>query len=40
MALFVFLAEKKKLAWVDNFSIAGSMIAGMASAVVIGILIK
>ena len=40
MALFVFLGEKKKLAWVDNFSIAGSMIVGMASAVVIGLLIK
>ena len=40
MALFVFLGEKKKLAWVDNFSIAGSMIVGMASAVIIGILVK
>ena len=35
MALFVFLGEKKKLAWVDNFSIAGSMIAGMAVAVLV-----
>ena len=40
MAFFVFLGEKKKLAWVDNFSIAGSMIVGMASAVIIGILTK
>lgn len=35
MALFVFLAERKKLAWVDNFSIAGSMIIGMAAAVAV-----
>ena len=35
MALFVFLGENKKLAWVDNFSIAGSMIAGMAVAVLV-----
>lgn len=35
MALFIYLGEKKKLAWVDNFSIAGSMIAGMAAAVLI-----
>lgn len=38
MALFVFLAEKKKCAWVENFSIAGSMIAGMAAAVLAGLL--
>lgn len=37
MALFVYLAEKKKLAWVDNFAIAGSMLAGMAAAVLIGL---
>ncbi len=35
MALFIYLGEKEKLAWVDNFSIAGSMIAGMAAAVLI-----
>ncbi len=40
MALFVFLSEMKKLAWVDNFSIAGSMIIGMASAVAVNLLIK
>lgn len=28
MAVFVWLAEKKNAAWVDNFSIAGSMLAG------------
>ena len=35
MAVFVWLAEKKNAAWVENFSIAGSMIAGMAAAVVL-----
>ena len=34
MAGFSFLAEKKKIAWLDNFSIAGSMLVGMAAAVV------
>lgn len=38
MAFFVFLIEKKKKAWVDSFSIAGSMIAGMAAAVLAGLL--
>lgn len=36
MALFVWLAEKKQLTWVENFSIAGSMLAGMAAAVLVG----
>lgn len=35
MALFVFLSSKKKFAWVDNFSIAVSMLVGMAAAVVV-----
>ena len=35
MAGFLWLAEKKKAVWVENFSIAGSMIAGMAAAVVV-----
>lgn len=38
MALFIFLSEKKKLAWLDSFSIAGSMIIGMAAAVIVGLL--
>ncbi len=38
MALFVWLQEKKKLAWVESFSIAGSMIAAMAAAVVLNLL--
>lgn len=36
MAFFLWLAEKKKLAWVESFSIAGSMLIGMAAAVIIG----
>ena len=35
MAAFVWLAEKKNAAWVDNFSVAGSMLAGMAAAVLL-----
>lgn len=35
MAVFVWLAEKKKADWVDNFSIAVSMIIAMAAAVII-----
>ena len=37
---FVYLAEKKQKAWVESFSVAGSMIVGMAAAVVIGLLVK
>lgn len=36
MAFFLWLSEKKKLAWVESFSIAGSMLIGMAVAVLIG----
>ena len=36
MALFTYLSEKKGLAWLDNFSIAGSMLVGMLAAVLIG----
>lgn len=35
MAGFIWLAEKKNAAWVDNFSIAGSMIIAMTSAVIV-----
>lgn len=38
MALFVYLAEKKHITWVENFSIAGSMLAGMAAAVLVGLI--
>lgn len=40
MAGFIWLAEKKEKAWVDNFSIAGSMILGMAAAVIVNLLVK
>lgn len=38
MGVFIWFIEKKKKAWLDSFSIAGSMIAGMAAAVLIGLL--
>ncbi len=38
MAVFTYFSEKKKVAWLDNFSIAGSMLVGMAAAVVVGII--
>jgi len=36
MAGFLWLSEKKNVAWVESFSIAGSMLAAMAVAVAIG----
>ena len=36
MAVFTYLSEKKGMAWLDNFSIAGSMLIGMLAAVLIG----
>lgn len=38
MAVFVWLDEKKNAAWVESFSIAGSMIVAMAAAVVLNLL--
>ena len=38
MGVFVYLAEKKKQAWVENFSIAGSILVGMTAAVLCGII--
>ena len=35
MALFTYLAEKKNMVWLDNFSIAGSMLCGMLAAVIV-----
>jgi len=35
MAGFVYLSEKKKLVWVESFSVAGSMLLGMAAAVIV-----
>lgn len=37
MGAFTYFSEKKKLIWLDNFSIAGSMLAGMAMAVLCGL---
>lgn len=39
MAGFIWLAEKKNCAWVENFSIAGSMILGMVAAVLVNLLV-
>lgn len=36
MAFFIWLAEKKNAAWVESFSIAGSMLVAMAAAVILG----
>ena len=36
MAAFTYFSEKKGMAWLDNFSIAGSMLCGMLAAVLIG----
>lgn len=38
MAGFLWLKEKKQMDWVDNFSIAGSMLVGMAAAVVLNLI--
>lgn len=38
MGVFTWLSEKKQIAWLENFSVAGSMLCGMAAAVVCGIL--
>lgn len=38
MGGLTWLSEKKKIAWLENFSIAGSMLCGMAAAVICGIL--
>ena len=36
MAVFTYFTEKKGQAWLDNFSVAGSMLFGMAAAVLAG----
>lgn len=38
MAGFIYLSDKKGLAWLENFSIAGSMLLGMAGAVVVNMI--
>lgn len=37
MAIFIQLMKRKNLAWIDSFSIAGSMIAGMVAAAIYGL---
>ena len=39
MAIFIYLKEKKNQKWVDSFSIAGSMLVAMASAVLFGMVL-
>lgn len=39
MAVFLYFVEKKKLSWLDNFSMAGSMLVSMAAAVLVGLLV-
>lgn len=36
MAVFTWFTEKKNMLWLDNFSVAGSMLVGMAAAVLAG----
>ena len=38
MAVFTYFSEKKGQKWLDNFSVAGSMLFGMAAAVLAGML--
>ena len=38
MAVFTFFIEKKKVAWLDSFSLAGSMLLGMTAAVFVALL--
>jgi len=39
MAVFTYFSEKKGKAWLDNFSVAGSMLFGMAVAVLSGLVL-
>ena len=39
MAIFIYLKEKKNQGWVDSFSIAGSMLVAMDSAVLFGMVL-
>lgn len=39
MAVFTYFTEKKGQAWLDNFSVAGSMLFGMAVAVLTGLVL-
>ncbi|WP_418454167.1 DUF5058 family protein [Allofournierella sp.] len=37
MAVFEYFARRRKMSWLDNFSMAGSMLVGMAAAVLLGL---
>lgn len=37
MSVFIYFGEKKNMAWLESFSVAGSMMVGMAAAVVLGL---
>ena len=39
MAIFTHFAEKKHMVWLENFSIAGSMLVGMAAAVICAMIV-
>jgi len=39
MAIFLYFVEKKQLTWLDNFSMAGSMLVSMAAAVIAGLIV-
>lgn len=39
MGVFLYFSEKKNCSWLDNFSMAGAMLVGMAAAVVLGMLV-
>ena len=38
MSVFIYLGQKKNMAWLESFSVAGSMLVGMAAAVVLGLI--
>ena len=38
MSIFIYLGQKKNMAWLESFSVAGSMLVGMAAAVVLGLI--
>ena len=39
MAVFTYFIEKKQQTWLENFSIAGSMLLGMTAAVIAGMIL-
>ena len=39
MALFTYLSEKKHITWLENFSVAASMLIGMAASIAVGAIV-